>query len=99
MSVFVWARVRCPHSWLETNTPYYYSECVRVLGPVMEQGLEKTKAAAIFISEQTTQIILWVRENTPLFIEWVRMCAFYLNVTKNNYITSVSTSKWYQSSP
>ncbi|XP_044024208.1 transmembrane protein 214 [Siniperca chuatsi] len=58
-------------SWLETNTPYYYSECVRVLGPLMEQGLEKTKTAAIFISENTTQLILWVKEKTPQAIEWV----------------------------
>uniref|UniRef100_A0A667ZPJ0 Transmembrane protein 214 n=1 Tax=Myripristis murdjan TaxID=586833 RepID=A0A667ZPJ0_9TELE len=58
-------------SWLETNTPYYYSECVRVVGPLMEQGLEKAKTAAIVISENTTQFILWVRENTPLLIEWV----------------------------
>ncbi|XP_071388553.1 transmembrane protein 214 isoform X1 [Centroberyx affinis] len=57
--------------WLETNTPYYYSECVRVLGPLMEQGLEKAKAAAILISENTTQLILWVREKTPLLIDWV----------------------------
>uniref|UniRef100_A0A4W6DGD9 Transmembrane protein 214 n=1 Tax=Lates calcarifer TaxID=8187 RepID=A0A4W6DGD9_LATCA len=58
-------------SWLETNTPYYYSESARVLGPLMEQGLEKAKAAAIFISENTTQFILWVKEKTPLVIEWV----------------------------
>ncbi|KAM6992245.1 transmembrane protein 214 [Tautogolabrus adspersus] len=57
--------------WLETNTPHYYSECVRVLGPLMEQGLEKAKTAAIFISENTTQFILWVKEKTPLAIEWV----------------------------
>ncbi|CAL8392763.1 unnamed protein product [Arctogadus glacialis] len=30
-------------SWLETNMPFYYSESVRVLGPLMEQGLEKAK--------------------------------------------------------
>uniref|UniRef100_A0AAQ5Z9F4 Transmembrane protein 214 n=1 Tax=Amphiprion ocellaris TaxID=80972 RepID=A0AAQ5Z9F4_AMPOC len=58
-------------SWLETSTPYYYSECVRVLGPLMEQGLEKAKAAAIFIAENTTQFVLWVKETTPLVIEWV----------------------------
>lgn len=58
-------------SWLETNTPHYYSECVRVVGPLMEQGLEKAKTAAIFISENTTQFILWVKEKTPQAIEWV----------------------------
>uniref|UniRef100_A0A8C6UQA3 Transmembrane protein 214 n=1 Tax=Neogobius melanostomus TaxID=47308 RepID=A0A8C6UQA3_9GOBI len=45
-------------SWFEKNTPYYYSECVRVLGPLTEQGLEKTKAAAVYISENTTKFIL-----------------------------------------
>lgn len=60
-------------SWLETNTPYYYSECARVLGPLMEQGLENAKTAAVFISENTTQFILWVKEKTPQVIEWVRL--------------------------
>ncbi|TMS12211.1 Transmembrane protein 214 [Larimichthys crocea] len=59
-------------SWLETNTPHYYSECVRVVGPLMEQGLEKAKTAAVFISENTTQFILWVKEKTPQAIEWRR---------------------------
>ncbi|KAM9703956.1 transmembrane protein 214 [Menidia menidia] len=58
-------------SWLEKNTPYYYSECVRVLGPVMEQGLVKAKAAAVSISENTTEFIHWVKTSTPLVIEWV----------------------------
>uniref|UniRef100_A0A3Q0RYX9 Transmembrane protein 214 n=1 Tax=Amphilophus citrinellus TaxID=61819 RepID=A0A3Q0RYX9_AMPCI len=58
-------------SWLETNTPYYYSECVRVLGPLMEQGSEKANAAAVFISENTARFIVWVKETTPLVIEWV----------------------------
>lgn len=61
-------------SWLETNTPHYYSECVHVVGPLIEQGREKVKTAAIFISENTTQFILWVKEKTPQAIEWVRLC-------------------------
>ncbi|XP_068199318.1 transmembrane protein 214 [Antennarius striatus] len=58
-------------SWLETNTPYYYSECVRVVGPLVEQGREKTKTAAIFLFEKGSQFILWVREKTPQAVEWV----------------------------
>ncbi|KAK5852682.1 hypothetical protein PBY51_006532 [Eleginops maclovinus] len=58
-------------SWLETNTPHYYSACVRVLGPLMDQGMEGAKSAAIFISENTTQFILWVKEKTPQAIDWV----------------------------
>lgn len=66
-----------PFSWLETNTPHYYSECARVLGPLLEQGLEKSKTAAIFISENTTQFILWVKEKTPQAIEWVRLISSF----------------------
>ncbi|XP_046877955.1 transmembrane protein 214 [Hypomesus transpacificus] len=58
-------------SSLETNTPYYYSECVRVLGPVLEQGWDKTKAATVLLSDHTLQLITWIRENTPLLIEWL----------------------------
>ncbi|XP_056150287.1 transmembrane protein 214 [Lampris incognitus] len=58
-------------SWLETNTPYYYSEFVRVSGPLTEQGLEKAKAVALLISEKMTHFVQRVRENTPVLIEWV----------------------------
>lgn len=43
------------------------------MGPLMEQGLEKAKTAAIFVSENTTQFILWVKEKTPQAIEWVSL--------------------------
>lgn len=39
-------------SWLETNTPHYYSESVRVLGPLMEQAMEKAHAAATLVAKQ-----------------------------------------------
>lgn len=58
---------------MEKNTPYYYSECVRFMGPLMEQGFEKATAAANMISENTTNFILWVKETTPLVIEWVSL--------------------------
>uniref|UniRef100_A0A3B3ZHX6 Uncharacterized protein n=1 Tax=Periophthalmus magnuspinnatus TaxID=409849 RepID=A0A3B3ZHX6_9GOBI len=63
---FITHDVRSHGSWLEKNTPYYYSECVRVLGPLTEQGLEKAKTAAVYVSENTTKLILWVKETTPL---------------------------------
>ncbi|XP_034017636.1 transmembrane protein 214 [Thalassophryne amazonica] len=70
-----WGKIRVyskqGFSWLETNTPHYYSECVRVLRPVMEQGLEKTKTAVVLVGENANQLILWVKEKTPLAIEWV----------------------------
>ena len=62
----------CFISWLETNMPFYYSESVRVLGPLMEQGLEKAKAAAVLIAENTNRLVLWVGEKAPLLLDWVR---------------------------
>uniref|UniRef100_A0A672IH60 Transmembrane protein 214 n=1 Tax=Salarias fasciatus TaxID=181472 RepID=A0A672IH60_SALFA len=49
--------------WLEKNTPYYYSECVRVVGPLMEQGLEKTKTAAVLTP--ALRLSAQVYTNTP----------------------------------
>lgn len=60
-----------PRSWLEKNTPHYYSECARVVGPLIERGCERIKTAAVFTSEKGTQLILWVREKSPQAIEWV----------------------------
>lgn len=37
----------------------------------MEQGREKLKTAAVYISENTTHFILWVKEKTPQAVEWV----------------------------
>ncbi|KAM9798438.1 transmembrane protein 214 [Neosynchiropus ocellatus] len=58
-------------SWIETNTPHYYSECVRVLGPLMEKASEKTKAGAVVVAENARHMVHWVRDTTPLVIEWV----------------------------
>ncbi|KAJ8008737.1 hypothetical protein DPEC_G00081530 [Dallia pectoralis] len=58
-------------SWLETNTPYYYSECVRVLGPAMENGWVRTKEAVVYISQLTVQLLDWISRNTPVLIEWL----------------------------
>ncbi|KAG7283020.1 hypothetical protein CRUP_012913 [Coryphaenoides rupestris] len=58
-------------SWLEMNTPHYYSESVRVLGPLMDQAMEKAHATAALVAHNTNRLILWVRESTPLLIEWV----------------------------
>ncbi|KAJ8355492.1 hypothetical protein SKAU_G00182860 [Synaphobranchus kaupii] len=58
-------------SWLETNAPYYYSEAVTAVGPVLEVALEKTKIATVFIMEQCSDLAVWVKENAPRFIEWL----------------------------
>lgn len=58
-------------SWLEKNTPHYYSECARVVGPLIERGCERVKTAAVFTSEKGVQFILWLREKSPQAVEWV----------------------------
>ncbi|KAF6735760.1 Transmembrane protein 214-B [Oryzias melastigma] len=58
-------------SWLEKNTPHYYSECVRVLGPIIRQAAEQSRAAGVLVSEKASQLLLWLRETAPLAIDWV----------------------------
>ncbi|KPP75261.1 transmembrane protein 214-A-like, partial [Scleropages formosus] len=58
-------------SWLEKNAPYYYSEAVTTVGPVLEVVWEKTKIVFAFIAEQCSDLILWVKENAPRFVEWL----------------------------
>ncbi|KAG7460797.1 hypothetical protein MATL_G00202680 [Megalops atlanticus] len=58
-------------SWLETNAPYYYSEAVTAVGPILEVAWDKTKVTSVFIVEQCSDFIVWVKENTPRFIEWL----------------------------
>lgn len=61
----------CLCSWLEKNTPFYYSECARVAGPLVEHVYEKAKAAAVVACESAVQLVLWVREKTPQAADWV----------------------------
>ncbi|XP_061098135.1 transmembrane protein 214 isoform X2 [Conger conger] len=58
-------------SWLETNAPYYYAEAATTVGPMLDVAWERTKIAAVFVTEQCSDTIVWVRENVPRFIEWV----------------------------
>ncbi|XP_077443380.1 transmembrane protein 214 [Stigmatopora argus] len=59
-------------SWLETNMPYYYSESTRAMRPLLDQGVEKTKTTAAFVAGKSKHAIVWVKENSPLLIEWVQ---------------------------
>nr|XP_061806785.1 transmembrane protein 214-A-like [Nerophis lumbriciformis] len=59
-------------SWLETNMPHYYSESIQTLRPLLDQGLEKTRTAAVFVAEKSKNGFAWVKENSPLLIEWVQ---------------------------
>ncbi|MFT7810769.1 transmembrane protein 214 [Arapaima gigas] len=58
-------------SWLEKNAPYYYSEAVTAVGPILEIMWEKTKIAFTFITQQCSDLILWFKENAPQFAEWL----------------------------
>ncbi|KAL2082587.1 hypothetical protein ACEWY4_022405 [Coilia grayii] len=75
VSLQAWAKVitysQHGFSWLEENMPYYYSMAVERVGPVMEDGWEKTKMAAAFIATHTSELVEWLKENTPRLIEWV----------------------------
>uniref|UniRef100_A0A8C9TYG0 Transmembrane protein 214 n=1 Tax=Scleropages formosus TaxID=113540 RepID=A0A8C9TYG0_SCLFO len=64
-------------SWLEKNAPYYYSEAVTTVGPVLEVVWEKTKIVFAFIAEQCSDLILWVKENAPRFVEWVSQVIYH----------------------
>ncbi|XP_051748158.1 transmembrane protein 214 [Ctenopharyngodon idella] len=58
-------------SWLAENTPYYYSRAVEAVGPLLEDGRDKVKVAAIFIAQKSSEVLLWLQENVPRLIEWV----------------------------
>ncbi|KAJ8270460.1 hypothetical protein GJAV_G00115010 [Gymnothorax javanicus] len=57
--------------WLKTNAPYYYSEAVTAVEPMLEVGWEKARIASVFIAEQCSDFALWVKKNAPRFIEWL----------------------------
>lgn len=63
----------CACSWLAENTPYYYSRAVETVGPLLEDGRDKVKVAAVFIAQKSSEVLLWLQENVPRLIEWVRI--------------------------
>ncbi|XP_063079711.1 transmembrane protein 214 isoform X2 [Engraulis encrasicolus] len=75
LALTAWARVvthsQQGFSWCEENMPYYYSMAVERVGPVMEDGWEKSKMAAAFMATHTSQGVEWIKENTPKLIEWI----------------------------
>ncbi|KAK9975506.1 hypothetical protein ABG768_020761 [Culter alburnus] len=58
-------------SWLAENTPYYYSRAVETVGPLLEDGRDKVKVAAVFIAQKSSEVLLWLQENVPRLIEWI----------------------------
>ncbi|KAA0720864.1 Transmembrane protein 214-B [Triplophysa tibetana] len=57
--------------WMAENTPYYYSRAVEAVGPLLEDVQEKIKIAVVFIAQKSTELLVWLRENVPLLIEWI----------------------------
>ncbi|XP_057180136.1 transmembrane protein 214 isoform X2 [Triplophysa rosa] len=57
--------------WMAENTPYYYSRAVEAVGPLLEDGQEKIKIAFVFIAQKSSELLVWLRENVPLLIEWI----------------------------
>lgn len=60
-------------SWLAENTPYYYSRAVEATGPLLEGARDRMKVAALFVAQKSSELFLWLQENVPLVIEWVRI--------------------------
>ncbi|XP_072107456.1 transmembrane protein 214 isoform X1 [Mobula birostris] len=59
------------YSWIETNTPHYYSEAVSLFGPSLELGWTKLSESAVYIKEKLLIHIAWIIENLPRFTEWL----------------------------
>ncbi|KAF4114997.1 transmembrane protein 214 [Onychostoma macrolepis] len=58
-------------SWLAENTPHYYSRAVEKTAPLLEDARERMKVTALFITQRSSELLLWLQENVPLLIQWV----------------------------
>lgn len=65
------------YSWMETNAPFYYSEAVAAMGPILHVTWEKSRTAAVFVTEFCSDLVLWFRENGPHIVEWVNGTAHW----------------------
>nr|DBA25623.1 TPA: hypothetical protein GDO54_009991 [Pyxicephalus adspersus] len=59
-------------SWLERNVPVYYAQAVEVLGPGLEVLWEKSRDGTIYIAQILSTYLVYLRDNFPGFIQWVR---------------------------
>lgn len=59
------------YSWVETNTPHYYSEAVTMFGPSLELGWRKLSESAVYIKENLSYHVSWIIENVPKFAQWL----------------------------
>ncbi|XP_060948050.1 transmembrane protein 214 [Limanda limanda] len=78
-------------SWVATNTPYDYSE--RVLGPLITQAMEKSKAASIewvYTNTPDTvfQVLLYVMElHHLLHLNYILPALAFLSLIYKGYVT------------
>ena len=57
--------------WTSTNVPIYYAKTVEKVGPVIEQGWEKTQEGAAWVVNKTEPHREWVKQKVPEAIAWV----------------------------
>lgn len=59
-------------SWLVENTPHYYSRALESTAPLLEDARERMKVTVLFITQRSSELLLWLQENVPLLIQWVQ---------------------------
>ncbi|XP_041043894.1 transmembrane protein 214 isoform X3 [Carcharodon carcharias] len=59
------------YSWIEANTPYYYSEAVTMFGPNLELVWRRLTESVVYTKEMLSSHISWITENLPRLIEWL----------------------------
>ncbi|GCB65656.1 hypothetical protein scyTo_0000446 [Scyliorhinus torazame] len=59
------------YSWIETNTPYYYSEAVTMFGPNLDLVWRRLTELVVYTKEMLSSHIAWITENLPRLIEWL----------------------------
>ncbi|XP_043532134.1 transmembrane protein 214 [Chiloscyllium plagiosum] len=60
------------YSWIETNTPYYYSEAVTMFGPSLELVWRRLFEIMMYTKDTLSNHVAWIVENLPRFTEWIR---------------------------
>jgi len=58
--------------WTRENVPLYYAKTVEKVGPVIEQGWEKTQEGAAWVVNKTEPHREWVKQKVPEAIAWVQ---------------------------
>ncbi|XP_067879881.1 transmembrane protein 214 [Heterodontus francisci] len=59
------------YSWIEKNTPLYYSEAVTMFGPNLELVWRRLTESVVYTKEKLSSHIVWIIENLPKLTEWL----------------------------